>query len=625
MRHLKTIWTFSAPYLRRYWGRLLAGILLGVLFGLSNASFVWATKTLFSRMAGESDTVAISLKTETPKAAAPALGRGTFLEDLKQNVGAKVEAVTDPWLPLRGRPADWQQLLGGFLLLPTLVLLRGMVGYLSSYCMSWVSERVVSDLRMDVLTKLNSLSLDFFNRSTVGDLLTRINHDTATLHRCMIMGFGDLVKEPVTLIFVLTALLLVDAKLTLIAFVFLPICILPAQILGRKARKASKHSVNTTVTQASQLVEAFSSIRIIKAFNLESAQLARYRKLCQDLVHHGMKWVQARELVNPIIETISMCGLGGLIVYIFYTNTTVPELVAFLMGVALCFTPFKKLAAMHVMFQQASVGVERLGQVFNEQPSVKEPANPKPLKDFRDAIVFDHVSFAYRDKLVVENFNYRIPRGFKLGIAGESGSGKSTLVNLLFRFYDPARGAVKIDGIDLREVDVKDLRAQMALVSQEIVLFDQTIGENIACGKPGATRAGIEAAARAANAHDFIMQQPQGYDTRIGERGVLLSGGQRQRLCIARAVVRGAPILVMDEATASLDSQAEAEVQAALDQLTEGHTVICVAHRLSTLANMDEIVVLSEGRIVEQGKFHQLLQQGGKFAAMAAYQGIRAD
>jgi subfamily B ATP-binding cassette protein MsbA len=216
-----------------------------------------------------------------------------------------------------------------------------------------------------------------------------------------------------------------------------------------------------------------------------------------------------------------------------------------------------------------------------------------------------------------------IPRGLKLGVAGESGSGKTTLLNLIFRFYDPTSGRVTIDGIDLRDVAVRDLRALMALVSQEVVLFDQTVAENIACGKPGATRAEVEAAARAAFAHEFICQLPQGYDTRVGERGTTLSGGQRQRLAIARAFVRDAPILVLDEATAALDSKAEAEVQAALDRLAEHRTVICVAHRLSTLSSMDRIIVLRDGRLIEEGSFEKLLQAGGAFAEMAARQGIR--
>jgi subfamily B ATP-binding cassette protein MsbA len=260
---------------------------------------------------------------------------------------------------------------------------------------------------------------------------------------------------------------------------------------------------------------------------------------------------------------------------------------------------------------------------MREQPNVKEPAQPEPLKSFAREIRCENISFAYAEKPVLRDFSLTLPRGYKLGIAGESGSGKSTLVNLLFRFYDVTSGTLRIDGHDLRAVASRDLQQLMALVSQEIVIFDLTVAENIACGKTGATPAEIEAAARAANAHDFIMQLPQGYDTRVGERGVTLSGGQRQRLAIARAFVRNAPILLLDEATAALDSQSEAEVQAAIEKLEQNRTVVCVAHRLSTLANMDRILVLAEGRVVEEGRFDELIKRGGLFASMAAKQGLR--
>src|SRR5439155_14419740 len=325
-----------------------------------------------------------------------------------------------------------------------------------------------------------------------------------------------------------------------------------------------------------------------------------------------------------IIETVSMIGFSLLIVYVAYQHRNIGDMVGFLTGLVFFYTPVKKLAGLHVLFEQTSVGVGRLMHILAEQPSVRESPQAKPLSRFTSAIEFQGLSFSYGKQPVLRDIDLKIPRGMKLGVAGESGSGKSTLVNLLFRFYDPTGGAIRIDGVDLREMSVRDLRQLMALVSQETVLFDLTVAENIACGKPGATRAEIEFAARAAYAHEFIMDLPEGYDSRIGERGVTLSGGQRQRLCIARAFVRDAPILVLDEATAALDSQAEAEVQDAIERLEENRTVICVAHRLSTLAAMDRILVLSQGRIVEQGGFGELLRAGGAFAAMAKRQAIFA-
>jgi subfamily B ATP-binding cassette protein MsbA len=317
-----------------------------------------------------------------------------------------------------------------------------------------------------------------------------------------------------------------------------------------------------------------------------------------------------------------MLGMGLLILYIIHKQLQLGDVVGYFTGMIFFYTSIKKLAGMHVMFQQTRIGVERLASIMTEQPSIKEDPQARPVTGFHSALRFENVTFAYGSIPVLQDIGLEIKCGQKLGVAGESGSGKSTLVNLVLRFYDPTAGSIQIDGLDLRQARIGDVRSQMALVSQEIVLFNETVADNIAYGKPGATRAEIETAAKAAFAHDFILQLPKGYETFIGEKGVTLSGGQRQRLAIARAFVRNAPLLVLDEATASLDSQAEAEVQAAIDRLEENRTVICVAHRLSTLTKMDRIIVLTAGRIVEQGTFNELLRQNGVFAAMARKQGI---
>lgn len=609
MSGLFNILKFGFPYFKKYWTRLVAAIILGILFGISNASFVWVTKTLFQR---------IDPSYQQPLANQVGSTTATKLKQIEEVVVKNV----DGWLPLMGRPLDVKQVVGGLLILPLLVAISRYLGYLSTYCTNWVSERANADLRVSVLRKLNTLSLEFFNKSTTGDLLSRIQTDTASFHRFMSQGLNDIIKEPLTIIVVLVAMFAVEWKLTVLTMVFLPICFAPLIIIGRKVRKITQKYVQVGITQWSHLVELLSSIRIIKAFGLEEEQNQRYKDSTKMQVHYAMKTVQAKELINPIIETISMLGLGILIIFVFVTNTKIPNLVGFLTGVVLLFTPIKKLANVHIMFKQASVSVDRLYDLFNEESTVKEPIDGKSITTFEKEISFEHVTFSYGKQTVIDDVSIRIPKGLRLGIAGESGSGKSTLVNLLFRFYDPAAGNIKLDGIDIREIKTSDLRKLMALVSQEIIVFDATVAENIACGKPGASREEIIEAAKKANAHNFIIQLPQGYDTRIGERGVTLSGGQRQRICIARAFIRNAPILVLDEATASLDSESEAEVQTAIDAIEENRTVICVAHRLSTLANMDRIIVLSKGKIIEQGTFEELLRMDGVFAKMAQRQGI---
>lgn len=614
MNHILKVLRFGLPYLRRYWVRLAAGVLFGILFGATSAGFVWGTKTLIGRMAPETEAQA-HLKQQQP-------ARDSMLDRVKEELDRRTRDWVDPWLPYAGRRVDWRQVLGGLLLFPALVAVRGAMAYLSAYCMAWVGEHVVNDLRTDVLTKLNTLSLDYFNRATMGDMVTHVNGDTATLQRCLRMGCADLVQQPMTAVGVLAALCVIDWRLTLAAMVFFPACVFPVVVMGRKARHAARASTKVGVTQASLLYEILAGIRVVKAFGLEAMQVDRFKRFSRQLVRQNLKGVRAKELINPVIETVSVMGFGLLVVYITYKNQPVSDMVGFLTGLIFFYTPIKKIAHLHVIFEQTAIGVQRLLQIMSEQPTVKEPAAPKQLPEFKGNIVFDHVSFTYGREPVLHDVSLEIPRGAKLGVAGESGSGKSTLVNLLFRFFDPPKGAIRIDGLDLREISNADLRQLMALVSQDIVLFDMTVGENIALGRQGATREQVEAAAKAAFVHEFILSLPQGYETRIGERGVTLSGGQRQRLCIARAFIRNAPILVLDEATASLDSKAEAEVQAAIDRLAQYRTVISVAHRLSTLAAMDRVIVLAAGRIVESGGFEELLQRGGAFADMAARQGI---
>jgi subfamily B ATP-binding cassette protein MsbA len=630
MNQLRNVFSFGWPYLKRYWVRLIGGVLCGMLFGMTTATFVWAVKTIVERLEPQKALATEGIQNQDNPildfAAAGAPGGATSLKERLARIGRRLNEFLDPWLPKSQRPLDWRQIAGLMLLFPILMTIRSTADYLTGYCMGWVSERVINDMRAEVLTKLTALSMDYFTRSTVGDMLTRINTDTMNLHRALRVGCADLVKEPFTVIGAVCAMLFVDWKLTLFALVFLPLCFFPLIVLGKKARRASSAARKANVSQNSMLVEVLTGIRVIKAFTLESQELDRFRAYARQMVRHGMKGVQAKELVGPLIVVISTLGIGVLLVYVFWSGRRIPELMGFMTGLMYFYNSVKRLSGIHILFEQAAPGVDRLIEISREQPTVIEPARSKSLPAFTRELRLDHVNFAYRDELILKDLDLAIPRGFRLGVAGESGSGKSTLTNLLFRFYDPTSGRVTLDGVDLRELSFAELRKHMALVSQDIFLFDMTVAENIACGKPGATQAEIEAAARAAYAHDFIMQLEggQGYGTRIGERGATLSGGQRQRLCIARAFVRNAPILVLDEATASLDSQSEAEVQAAIDRLAENRTVISIAHRLSTLASMDEIIVISEGRITERGTFQQLLAAGGQFADMARRQGIAA-
>jgi len=605
---------FGWPFARKYQGRLLIGILLGICFGAFNATFVWGSKTLFERLAPQEEVVHNPTTKKIPG------WSDKWLEQVDRAVMSKL----DGWLPQMGRELTRPQIIGGILFLPLLVGMRAGIGYASIYFLGWVGEYTVRDIKIASHHKLQSLSLDYFYRKKIGDQTMLINRGAGSLHRCLTYGVADAIKEPFTIFSLLIAVFILDWQLALFGILFTPLSSIPIVIVGRKLRKMAKIAYEKSKEQDSLMMEVYSNTRTIKAFCLEKFQIHRFNNIYKKLARTGMKSLQARHMQNPVIEIMSLTGAGIIIVFVFYTEKSVPQLVGFMTGMIMLYQPIKKLGQINQYYQEASVGVEILQEVFDQVPSVQERKNPNELKPFQGRLEFEGVEFSYGDEAVLREFDLAVAKGMKLGVVGESGAGKSTLVSLLLRFYDPTKGRVTIDGKDIREVTFESLRGQMALVSQEVVIFDQTVAENIACGKLDASREEIVAAAKAANAHEFIEGLPEGYDTRLGEQGTRLSGGQRQRIAIARAFVRQAPILILDEATAALDSKAEAEVQGAIDRLEEGRTVVCVAHRLSTLRGMDKIIVLEEGRVVEEGGFAELLERDGVFAEMARKQGLAA-
>jgi subfamily B ATP-binding cassette protein MsbA len=646
------IMRFGLPYLRRYWLRFVLGIVFGVLFGFSNGLTMGGVYLMLGRLGSsahsepaikeaqvdaahaqladrqraiddQQDQVKAQLKQlddQRSAAKAPSVVSGFRRET--QQIGHELFEAIDPWLPLANRPVDWKQILGGLLLFPLIAGFRGLMNYSTSYCMAWAGQRISNDIREDVFRKISSFSLEFFHRHTTAELMSRIGDDPGAVNSCLKLGLSDMIKEPSTIVILFVGLLCIDWKLTLMALFFIPVCVIPTRIISKRIKSQGREDNRAWIQQSGTAMEAFQNVRVTKAYELGEAQAGLFRKWGNRASHYMMKTAQARAMLNPIIETLNAFGMGFVIVYAIWAGVKIEVLSSFLVALVLFFAPFKKLSTIQVYFSQAGLAIERLMALMAEQPTVREPANPKPLAPFARSLDFNHVGFSYGDGPVLENISLSVPRGMRLGLAGESGSGKSSLLNLLFRFYDPTSGNLTLDGVPIDEYRLADLRSQFALVSQDVLLFNTTVAENIGYGKSGATREQIIAAAKEAHAHDFITALPQGYDTPLGERGLRLSGGQRQRIAIARAFVRNAPILVLDEATASLDSQSEAEVQKAIDHLVENRTVICVAHRLSTLRGMDRIVVLQNGRIVESGGFDELVARGGLFTAMAARQSI---
>ena len=482
--------------------------------------------------------------------------------------------------------------------------------------MNWAAVRAVADLRMRLFDHLQNLSLDFFSRARTGDLIARITSDTQVFYGIVSGSLGSMVKDPVTVLGVLAVMLAQKGQrtLALVSLVVLPVCIVPIMMYARKARKSARFMQGHVSELTSLMHESFTGNRIIKAYNLEDRVLKQFRETTGKYVGHVMRLVRANEIPGQFTEFLGAAGAALVLLYVAtdQTRTGSPgDFFAFILSIVVMYQPIKSLARLHNQLNQAAAASEEVFELLQTKGTVVEPAEPVPLEARGADIHFENLEFDYGDKPVFCGIDLRVKAGQMVALVGASGSGKTTLANLLLRFYDPKRGAVRIGGTDLRQVSIKDLRRQIALVAQETILFNDTIRSNIALGRPGASDGEIEAAAKHAYAHEFILQKPQGYDTVVGEKGAVLSVGQRQRITIARAILRNAPILVLDEATSALDTESERAVQAALEELMQDRTTLCIAHRLSTIQNADVIVVLERGRIVETGTHAELMQARG--------------
>ena len=499
-------------------------------------------------------------------------------------------------------------------LIPGVIFLRGLFSYLNVYFLQWVSIRAITDLRSRLFDHIMNLSAGFFAGTSTGQLMARIMSDTGTLQGIISNATTVIVKDPVTLVSLLAYLMWRYTTLTLISLIVMPVCMVPIVIYGRKVRLSSRALQTHAAELTGVMAEAFSGNRVIRAYNLEQMVVGQFKTTAGKFIGHYMRIVRSMEIPGPLLEIVGAAGLSLVLTYLMVHRGDRPSSAAFLAVILSIFSmyrPLKNLTRLHNTLEQGRAASEKVFALLATTTNIPEPASPKPLRAAGAEVCFDGVSFSYGDTPVIRDFNLTVAPGRLVALVGATGSGKTTITNLLLRFYDPQSGAVRIGGTDIREVSTRDLRNQMAVVTQETILFNETIARNIELGRQGATRAEIEEAAKHAHAYDFIMARPKGFDTVVGEKGVLVSGGQRQRIAIARAILRNAPILILDEATSSLDTETERAVQAALEELMEGRTTICIAHRLSTIQRADQIVVLDAGRIVETGTHTELLQKGG--------------
>jgi subfamily B ATP-binding cassette protein MsbA len=496
-------------------------------------------------------------------------------------------------------------------------VLRGLVGFGSSYLTEYVGQHIVADLRNQLNDHIQHLSLSFFNRTPTGTIVSRVTNDVAMVRAALTDGVASILKDASSLVILAVVAFYQDWLLSLIALVVFPASVLPVVRLSKRLRAFSKKGQVSMGNMTVLLQETIQGNRVVKAFGMEDYERQRFEAENGRLFRLFMKSTRIRAFINPMMEILAAFGIAGVVWYGGYSvivgGRTQGAFLAFLTALFLLYDPFKGLARTNAVIQQAMGAGERVMELLDTGTDVVDRPAARRLDGFRHGIRFEHVSFRYDHEPVLRDIDLDIRRGEVVALVGMSGGGKSTLADLIPRFYDVPEGRITIDGVDIRDYTLASLRSHIAVVTQHTFLFNDTVRNNIAYGDITKDMDAIMAAARAANAHHFVMQLPQGYDTVIGDLGVTLSGGQRQRLAIARALLKDAPILVLDEATSALDNESERLVQSALERLMSNRTTLVIAHRLSTIRRADRIVVIVRGRVVEQGTHEQLLALNAEY------------
>nr|WP_320010260.1 lipid A export permease/ATP-binding protein MsbA [uncultured Desulfobulbus sp.] len=498
---------------------------------------------------------------------------------------------------------------------------KGIFYFLYSYLLERSAQSVIRDLRHAVYAHINRLPLSYFHKTPTGEIISRIVNDVVILQAAVSYSLVQLLRDVCSVVGLLCVIFYMDWRLALMSLVFIPMSVGPIVFFGRRFRKISV-SYQTKIGEAtSNLQETVSGARIVKAFCMEQDEVNRFGKKLQEIMDTLLLDTKNRCISHPLIECIGGIGMAFIIWFggreVLNGHSTPGTFMSFLTALILLYEPIKGLSKINSTFQQGVAAAGRVFALLDIKPDIEERRDAITLPPFEREILLEDVSFCYEaDRPVLKHLNLRLQRGEVLAVVGPSGSGKTTLANLIPRFYEVSEGSLKIDDHEIRDLTLHSLRSQIALVTQQTILFNDSVRNNIAYGRKTCTEEEIYEAARAAYAYDFIMELPQGFDTVIGESGARLSGGQQQRVSIARAILKDAPILILDEATSSLDTESEREVQRALENLMKNRTTIIIAHRLSTVKNADRIIVLKDGVLVEEGTHEALLEQQGEYFSL---------
>jgi ATP-binding cassette, subfamily B, bacterial MsbA len=507
-----------------------------------------------------------------------------------------------------------------FLICVSLVVatvIKNIARYMALYYLVILRNRVIQDIRKRVYDKILDLPISYFSDERKGDIISRMSNDVKEVEWSLMASLEAIFKEPVSIVFYIGTLVYMSPTLTLYVIILLPLAAGSIALLGKSLRRKSKRNQEEQSTVLSFLEESLGGIRIIKAFVVEQVFRLKFKNLNDRSTTANIKVNHRGDMASPISETLAIFVAGVLLWFggnmVFNGEIAGSAFLAYFAIFSQVIPPFKQLSQAFPMVQRGAAGMDRYEEILNTDIKIIEKANPVSISELKSGISYKNISFAYKTEKVLDGVSFELPKNKKVALVGSSGSGKSTLADLLPRFYDVAEGAIEIDGRDIREYKIDDLRSLMGIVTQEAILFNDSISNNILFGQTGHTMQEIEEAAKLANAYEFIMATEHGFDTVIGERGSKLSGGQRQRLAIARALLRNPPILILDEATSALDNESEKLVQQALDHLRQGRTTLVIAHRLSTIQDADEIIVMDKGRIVERGHHQELLTKQGYY------------
>ena len=525
------------------------------------------------------------------------------------------------------------QLLGAFALgFILLWFFKNLGSYVNHYCTRWVGTRVIADLRNEAFRKLVDQSLRFHGKMDVGQIISRCTNDTAAIESSVANSIADATRCPVELLACISVIVMISLQhntvaLPLILFIGLPVCILPIVLIGRRIRRIYKKSFAQIAEVVMRMHEVFTSILIVKAYHAEKKEISKFEEINRRYVKTVIRALRAQLMMDPLMEIVAVSATLVFLTYSYSQGITLTEIVVLMAPCFMAYMPVKNLAKVANNIQRSMAAADRYFNLIDVDTCIKEKPDAKELKTFEKGIEFKDVVFAYDQKRILDKLSLSIPKGHVVAVVGETGSGKTTIANLIARFYDVDGGSVSIDGHDVRDLKIASLRDMIGIITQDALLFNDTVANNIAYGCPEATREQITEAAKQARAHEFIVdgRHREGYDSIVGEKGRNLSGGEKQRISIARAILKNPPILILDEATSALDTVTEQQVQDALNRVMENRTVFAIAHRLSTIKHANLIIVLNKGCIVESGTHDELMAKGGRYKKLHDTQfGIKA-